>query len=91
MNPALIAIISRFAPQIREKAMPAIHEMLDQAVGDVELMEGEDSACVIVSRYHGEWWTYVATLTPTNIVLRTIKSCKLEDLVTKALQNLEKL
>lgn len=90
MNQAILKIIKRFLPQIQQSALPAITGVLRQVTADVELNEGEESACVMVSEYEGEWWAYVVAMSPDNKVTRIVKNMKLDELLSSGLSMIDK-
>ena len=90
MNEAILKIIKRFLPQIQQSALPAITGVLHQITADVELREGEDNACIMVSKYKGEWWAYVVAMSPDNKVTRIIKNMRLDELLSSGLSMINK-
>lgn len=90
MNKTILAIVKRFLPQFKEYALPAITGVLKQVTEDVTLQAGEDSVCIMVSQYNGEWWAYVVTTTPENAISRIVKQMKLEDLLSSGFEMIEK-
>lgn len=90
MNSAILQIIKRFLPQIQQAALPAITSVLKHAVGDVQLEDGEDSACITISCYNDVWWAFVVTMSPENKVIRTVKEMKLEDLLSEGFEIVNK-
>ena len=90
MNKTILAIIRRFMPQIKQSALPAITGVLKQVTADVDLHDGEDSACIMISQYNGEWWAYVVTTTPENKISRIVKQMRLDDLLSSGLEMIDK-
>lgn len=90
MNKTILAILKRFLPQIKQSALPAITGVLKQVTKDVTLQDGEDSACIMISLYNGEWWAYVVTTTPNNAINRIVKQMKLDDLLSSGLEMIDK-
>lgn len=86
MNKTILAIIKRFLPQIKQSALPAITDVLKQVTQDVKLQDSEDSACIMISQYNGEWWAYVVTTTPNNAINRIVKQMRLDDLLSTGLE-----
>lgn len=89
MSPFLLNIAKRFLPQVKEIAYPTITDLLHKTVDSVSLQAGEDNACATISRYNGEWWVFVVTMSPENKVIRTINSMKLEDMISLGFSKLE--
>lgn len=90
MNKAILQIIKRFLPQIQQSALPAITNVLEQVVADVELQDGEDNACVMISMYEGEWWAYIVAMSPNNAVTRIVKNMRLNELLSVGLSMIDK-
>lgn len=90
MSKTILAIVKRFLPQIKQSALPTITGVLKQVTEDVKLQDGEDSACIMVSQYNGEWWAYVVTTTPENAISRIVKQMKLDDLLSSGLEKIDK-
>ncbi len=90
MNQAILKIIKRFLPQIQQSALPTITDVLRQVTLDVELQDGEDNACIMVSEYEGEWWAYVVAMSPDNKVTRIVKNMRLDELLMSGLSMIDK-
>ena len=90
MNKTILQIIKRFLPQIQQSALPAITSMLAQVVADVKLEDGEDNACIMISRYDGEWWAYVVAMSPDNAVTRNVKNMRLDELLSAGFKMIDK-
>lgn len=91
MNPAILALIKRFTPAIKEKAEPAIAAMLTEVVDGVELREGEESACITISQYEGDWYAYVVAMSEENQVKRIISYHRLDQLIERVIESINKL
>lgn len=90
MNKAILQIIKRFLPQIQQSALPAITNVLEQVTAGVDLRDGEDNACVMISMYEGEWWAYVVAMSPDNTVTRIVKNMRLNELLSAGLAMIDK-
>lgn len=91
MNPAFLKIISRFLPEIQKAASPAITGIINQVADEVKLEKGEESACIMLSQYKGEWWAFVVTMSSDNQVIRVCKQMKLDDLLSTGFSMIEKV
>ena len=91
MNPAVVMMLKKLVPMVKDKAVPGIAGMLDKFTKEVTLQEGEEFACVMLSEYQGEWWAFVVTMSSDNQIKRIIHNIKLCDLVELGLQSLDQL
>ncbi len=91
MNPAVLMMLKKLVPMVKDKAVPGISGILEKFTKEVTLQEGEEFACVMLSEYQGEWWAFVVTMSSDNQIKRIIHNIKLCDLVELGLQSLDQL
>lgn len=91
MSPAVVLMLKKLVPLIKDKAVPGIAGILDKFTQEVKLEAGEEFACVMLSKYQDEWWAYVVAMSSDNQIKRIIHNIKLSDLVELGLQSIDQL